>query len=162
MITIDDDADDEDDDTDDERYMNDDEYYLVSRNSFPRVISLYPAVFLPRYEQINRRGRRRGRVLWSPIGGQPTLIHYYRGYGRRFWVVISSNPGNGVVYLVAIFTRSEHRHGGPSVHYFYAIVVSLVSLPRDLVYAPYVFRSSPMKIISTKLRVERNAVHVAA
>lgn len=69
------------------------------------VVSLYPAVFLPRYEQINRRGRRRGRVLWRPIGGQLTLIHYYRGYGRRFWVVISSNPGNGVVYLPQIFTR---------------------------------------------------------
>lgn len=39
--------------------------------------------------------------------------------GRRFWVVISSNPGNGVVYLVVIFTRLKARHGGPSVRHFY-------------------------------------------
>lgn len=93
------------------------------RRPFCALSSFIPPVLLPRYEQINRRGRRRGRILWSPIGGQLTLIHYYRGYGRRFWVVISSNPSNGVVYLVAIFTRLEARRGGPSVHYFYAIVV---------------------------------------
>lgn len=40
-------------------------------------------LFLPRYGRINRRGRHRGRVLWSPIGGQLMLIHYYRARYAR-------------------------------------------------------------------------------
>lgn len=27
------------------------------------------------------------------------FLRHYQRYGRRFWVVISSNPSNGVVYL---------------------------------------------------------------
>lgn len=50
------------------------------------------------------------------------LLCHYQRYGRRFWVVISSNPSNGVVYLnfytaLALFSLSL------SVRYLYAIIV---------------------------------------
>lgn len=109
------------------------EYYLGPYESL-RPLPLSPlarlpsrCLFLSRYGRINLRGRRRGRLLWTPIAGQPTpLIHYY-----RFWVVISFDPGNGVVYLVAIFTRdlkAEYAGGGPSVRYFYVIQILCSSL----------------------------------
>lgn len=56
--------------------------------------------------------------------------------GRRFWVVISSNPGNGVVYLAVIFTRLKARHGGPSVRHFYVARILCPSLLSHPVVPP--------------------------
>lgn len=52
------------------------------------------------------------------------LPRHYQRYRRRFWVVISSNPSNGVVYLnfyTALAARSLSL--SLSVHYLYAIIV---------------------------------------
>lgn len=57
--------------------------------------------------------------------------------GRCFWVVISSNPANGVVYLAIIFihTRLAKRDaptGGPSVRHFYVTFRFYASLSSSL------------------------------
>lgn len=75
---------------------------------------LFPAA---RYRRINRREPRRdevGAFTMSTNDRRSTLplIHYYRsekltvGIPSRFWVVISSNPRNNVVYLSGNFYPS--------------------------------------------------------
>lgn len=61
-------------------------------------------------------------------------------------MVISFNPGNGVVYLAVIFTRDLKAEyaGGPSARYFYVIQILCSSLSRPLIRLAIVRLSLPM------------------
>lgn len=53
------------------------------------------------------------------------LVRHYQRYRRRFWVVISSNPSNGVVYLNFYTVLAALSF---SVRYLYAIIVFTPSI----------------------------------
>lgn len=110
------------DDDDDDNEMNGIDYMNITCLSSTVNLPLpFPLFISLRANKSPRSTPRSGKasIVADRRSSNAVLIHYYARdtRGRRFWVVISSNPGNGVVYLAMIFTRESKRDapGGLSV-----------------------------------------------